>query len=162
MPYQITKTYGHELGLSACFRQWRADSHCRYIHGYALAFAITFEADTLDARRWVIDYGGMAELKQRIKDTFDHKLLVAADDPGLRTLEQLAELGLANVIVWPDVGCESFAAIVFSMAREWLARYLADEPSVAWDTMPRVPRVRVVSVTCSEHGANSATFLSTP
>ena len=28
-----TKTYGHDLGLSAAFRQWRAESHCRLIHG---------------------------------------------------------------------------------------------------------------------------------
>ncbi|SVB70610.1 uncharacterized protein METZ01_LOCUS223464, partial [marine metagenome] len=26
--YQSTKTYGNEVGLSCCFRQWRADSHC--------------------------------------------------------------------------------------------------------------------------------------
>ena len=34
--YRSSKTYGHEIGLSAAFRQWRAQSHCRLIHGYAL------------------------------------------------------------------------------------------------------------------------------
>lgn len=31
--YQSTKTYGHDRGFSCAFRQWRADSHCRLIHG---------------------------------------------------------------------------------------------------------------------------------
>jgi 6-pyruvoyltetrahydropterin/6-carboxytetrahydropterin synthase len=41
----VKKTYGHELGLSACFRQHRAKSHCRFLHGYPLSFTFTFAAD---------------------------------------------------------------------------------------------------------------------
>ena len=55
--FKSTKTYGHDLGFSAAFRQWRADSHCKYIHGYALAFRFEFEADELDVRNWVVDFG---------------------------------------------------------------------------------------------------------
>lgn len=51
MIYRSTKTYGHEIGLSAAFRQWRAESHCRFVHGYALAVKFVFEAGELDARR---------------------------------------------------------------------------------------------------------------
>ncbi len=41
--YRSTKMYDHNEGLSCCFRQWRAtDSHCRLIHGYALAFKFVF------------------------------------------------------------------------------------------------------------------------
>ena len=41
--WRSTKTYGHEEGLSCCFRQWRAThSHCRLLHGYALSFRLTF------------------------------------------------------------------------------------------------------------------------
>ena len=43
MGWQVTKTYGHDLGLSCCFRQWGASSHCRFLHGYALSFSFTFE-----------------------------------------------------------------------------------------------------------------------
>ena len=43
--YISTKTYKH-LGPVA-YRQWRADSHCNLIHGYALSFHFEFEADTL-------------------------------------------------------------------------------------------------------------------
>ena len=33
-----SKKYGHDRGLSTAFRQWRADSHCRFMHGYSLEF----------------------------------------------------------------------------------------------------------------------------
>ena len=38
MAYYSTKTYGHNIGLSAVFRQPNADhSHCHLLHGYSLA-----------------------------------------------------------------------------------------------------------------------------
>ena len=43
MIYKSTKHYGHNIGLSAVFRQPNADhSHCRFLHGYSLAFTFTF------------------------------------------------------------------------------------------------------------------------
>ena len=144
MTYRSTKTYGHELGLSACFRQWRADSHCRLLHGYALAFRFVFESDELDVRNWVVDFGSLKSLKARLEDTFDHKLLVAEDDPKLPVLEHLAAIGVAELRVLPRVGCEAFAELVFGMTEVWL---LDNGYS---------PRVWLASVECSEHGANSA------
>ena len=44
------KKYGHERGLSAAFRQWRADSHCKFLHGYSLEFEFKFGANELDER----------------------------------------------------------------------------------------------------------------
>ena len=59
MRYQSTKTFGHDLGISCAFRQWRAThSHCSKIHGYALSVTMVFEANTLDDRNWVMDFGG--------------------------------------------------------------------------------------------------------
>ena len=57
MPYQSTKQFGQDLGLSCCFRQWRAESHCNQLHGYAIAIRLVFEAEELDVRRWVVDFG---------------------------------------------------------------------------------------------------------
>lgn len=144
MTYRSTKTYGHEMGLSACFRQWRAThSHCSLLHGYSLAFTIVFEADTLDACNWVQDFGGLKELRQYLEDTFDHTLVVAEDDPCKDDLCMLAGLGLADVAVLPAVGCEAFARLVWTKARALYAS----------------PRLRVVSVECREHGANSAIYI---
>ena len=38
------KSYKEFNGYSTAFRQHRADSHCRFIHGYALKFKVWFES----------------------------------------------------------------------------------------------------------------------
>lgn len=145
--FKSTKTYGHELGLSAAFRQWRADSHCKLIHGYALAITLTFEADELDVRNWVVDFGSLKSFKQQLVDTFDHKLLVAEDDPMIEEIMRLKDvLGIADVVEVPATGCEAFAKLIYECAEIWLkdAGY--------------APRVRMHSVEVKEHGANSAIY----
>ena len=146
MTYFSSKTYGHDIGLSCCFRQWRAQSHCRLLHGYALSVHLEFEADELDERNWVVDFGSLKSFKGQLEDTSDHKLLVSADDPELKTFEALETLGLAEVIVVPAVGCEAFARMIFEAAQLWLCDYGYS------------PRVRMNHVTVREHGANSATY----
>ena len=142
--YRSTKTFGHELGLSACFRQWRAtESHCSKLHGYALAFTFVFEAKALDERNWVQDFGGLKQLKQLLVDRFDHKTMVAEDGPWKDELCGLTGLGLADVVVVPAAGCEAFAQQAYTLA------------AMLYDT----PRVRVVSCEVREHGANSAIYI---
>jgi 6-pyruvoyltetrahydropterin/6-carboxytetrahydropterin synthase len=148
MPYISAKTYGAEVGLSCAFRQWRAESHCHFIHGYALSVRVEFEADTLDDRNWVGDFGGLKGFKRMLEQAFDHKLVVASDDPHIELLRQLDSIGLAQIVEMPAVGCEAFAEAVFLMAYSWLN---TERPSVA-------NRVRVKSAEVREHGANSACF----
>ncbi len=152
MPYQSTKTYGHELGLSACFRQHGARSHCNLLHGYALSFKFVFEADVLDYRNWVVDFGGLKALKARLLEKFDHKLVVARDDPALDTFFILHELKLAEVTILKDVGCEAFAREGFDIACEVISEMQDGKPNGNG-------RVRVVSCECAEHGANSAVYV---
>lgn len=146
MPYRSTKTFGHNIGLSAAFRQHRAESHCRLLHGYALEIRVEFEADELDVRNWVVDFGGLKEFRGRLEDTFDHKLLVAEDDPMKDELCQLAGLGLADVVVVEATGCEAFAKLIFDYAQLWLKDFGYGD------------RCRVHSVEVREHGANSAIY----
>lgn len=146
MPYVSTKTWGHEVGLSCCFRQWRADSHCRFLHGYALSVRVEFEAECLDVRNWVVDFGGLKSFKAMLEDTFDHKLLVAEDDPLKDDLAMLAGLGVADVVVIPATGCERFAEYIFGAAETWLGANGYAE------------RVTVRQVEVKEHGANSAIY----
>jgi 6-pyruvoyltetrahydropterin/6-carboxytetrahydropterin synthase len=145
MRYRSTKRYGHEIGLSTAFRQWRAESHCKYIHGYALAVKFTFESEELDHRGWVCDFGGFKSLKSMLEDTFDHKLIVAQDDPAIDDLTMLDQLGLAQVIVLPHTGCERFAEYIYGATETWL-----DSNGYSGVTL--------VSVEVSEHGANSAIY----
>ena len=146
MTFRSTKTYGHEIGLSACFRQHRAESHCRLLHGYALAVKFVFEADELDERNWVVDFGSLKSLKGMLEDIFDHKLLVAEDDPMLPKLMELQMVGLADVVVVPATGCERFAELIYECTEQWLA------------DNGYAPRCQLVSVEVREHGANSAIF----
>ena len=111
MKYRSTKTYP-ELGPVA-YRQWRADSHCNLIHGYALSFHFEFESDELDIRNWVVDFGGLRELKDKLEEWFDHTLLVAEDDPEFDTLMALQEKGLAKCTVVERTGCEGLATFLY-------------------------------------------------
>lgn len=116
MKYYSTKTYGHERGLSCAFRQPNADSHCSYIHGYALAFKFTFEASELDDRNWVQDFGGLKELKDWLESMFDHTLAADVNDPKLLDLKVLQDRGLVDLRIMDGVGCEKFAehALIFA------------------------------------------------
>ena len=144
--YRVVKTYGHELGFSCAFRQWQAQhSHCRFLHGYALAFRFTFATHTLDDRGWCVDFGGLGPLRDWLHATFDHTLLAAEDDPELNRLRALQAAGLAQLRIVPAVGCEAFAA----MAHDWAGALLARETA---------NRVRLESVEVSEHPGNAATF----
>lgn len=148
--FYVTKTYDHSLGLSACFRQWRAKSHCRFLHGYALSIKLKFGAETLDENNWVIDFGGLKPVKQWICDTFDHKLIVAEDDPQLALFTNLDDpeqgINLVDMVVIPFVGCEGFAKYVFDYVENWLG------------DNAHAPRVFLHSVEVREHGGNSAIY----
>jgi 6-pyruvoyltetrahydropterin/6-carboxytetrahydropterin synthase len=144
MIYRATKTYGHDLGLSVAFRQWRADSHCKYIHGYAIAVKLTFEAIELDANGWVIDFGALKPVKAMLQSTFDHVLLVAEDDPQRDWFLEASRRDIAQVYVVTRTGCEAFASLIHGVVSDWLK------------SAGHRPRVRLAQVDVMEHGANSA------
>jgi 6-pyruvoyltetrahydropterin/6-carboxytetrahydropterin synthase len=144
--YLSTKTFGHELGLSCAFRQWRANSHCNKIHGYALSFKFTFACEVLDDRNWCVNFGGLKYIKEELQRQFDHKLVVAKDDPDLPLLMTLNTMAVADVVVQDAVGCEAFAKQAFTIAENWL-----------YDS-GAAPRVWIISCEVAEHGANSAIY----
>lgn len=106
-----TKTYKN-LG-SVAYRQWRADSHCNQLHGYSLSFHFEFECETLDARNWCIDFGGLKPLKDVLEEWFDHTLLVASDDPHRIDLIKFGDLGLAKIVEVEKTGCEGLADFLY-------------------------------------------------
>lgn len=146
MTWRSTKTFGHELGLSIAFRNHHTGSHCQYLHGYALAFEVTFESEQLDVRGWVMDFGAFGEVLDWLRATFDHRLVVAADDPARATFEALHEAGLCQLTIAENgVGCERFAELVGEWITEWLDLNYTG--------------VRVAQVECREHGANAGTWV---
>ena len=146
MSYYSTKTYGHNIGLSAVFRQPHANhSHCKFLHGYSLQFKFTFGCDELDNKNWAVDFGGLKPLKKWLEDTFDHKTVIDLQDPHLNGFRILETKQLCQVVVLDGVGAEKFAEHAFMFADK-LIREQTDN------------RCWVHSVECAEHGANSAIY----
>ncbi len=146
MTYYSTKTYGHNIGLSCAFRQPKADhSHCRFIHGYSLAFKFTFGCKELDNKNWAVDFGSLKPLKKWLEKTFDHKIAVDENDPEIDAFKKLEEDGLAELSIMDGVGDEKFAKHAFDYA----------DSIVRADTNNRC---YVEQVECMEHGANSAIY----
>lgn len=137
MVYRSTKIF---KGYSTCFRQWRAKSHCRLLHGYALEFKATFEGD-LDHRNWVVDFGSFKEIKQQLNFIFDHTTIIANDDPDLDVFYTLEQNGIIDLRTIDHVGCEMFAKVVFELLQ-------------TLDT----DRAKVISVECFENSTNSAIY----
>lgn len=118
-----TKTYTAERGFAVAYRQWKAESHCNKIHGYALGFHFEFECDEadLDARSWVVDFGSLKSFKDFLEDHFDHTCLVAQDDPYFKKFEHLHEIKLIKMVVVERTGCEGLAKFLSDYMNEiWL------------------------------------------
>jgi 6-pyruvoyltetrahydropterin/6-carboxytetrahydropterin synthase len=138
------KTYTHSTGHSCAFRQWRAQSHCNLIHGYALQFELQFGGEKLDERNWIVDFGGLKPLKEWLKHMFDHTYLIASDDPQKGVFYELEKKKLVDLRLVDSVGCERFSEMVFDKAQEIITELYGD-------------RCWVESVTVREHESNSAT-----
>lgn len=158
--YYSTKTYGNDRGLSCCFRQWRSThSHCSLLHGYSIGIRLVFEADTLDSRNWVMDFGGLKKFKQWAEYMFDHTMLIAEDDPHLEVFKKMGEindgyknLGVADLRIVPAVGCEKFAEMAYNKMAEIISEMKADKNIIINGS------VRVKSVEVFEHESNSAIY----
>lgn len=131
---------------STAFRQWRADSHCKLIHGYRLQTKIYFTAASLDERNWVFDFGGCKEIKNLLEKQFDHTTCVAGDDPELETFQLLAEKGMIDLrIMDAGVGIEKTAEWVYNT----VSKYVKESTD---------GRVSVTKVEVWEHEGNSAIY----
>jgi 6-pyruvoyltetrahydropterin/6-carboxytetrahydropterin synthase len=174
--YISTKTYGTEIGLSCCFRQWRSThSHCSLLHGYSIGVRVHFESETLDDRNWVMDFGGLKAFKAWLEYMFDHTLVIAKDDPYFDTFLEMSKLGLqdqggvCDMRVVDAVGCEKFSEAAFKELHNIIQTfqrgstyYLKDQ---AGNTLkefncryPVGQGVKLRSVEVFEHGANSAIY----
>ena len=146
MSFISTKTYSHNVGLSCAFRQWKAThSHCKFLHGYAISVKFNFKGE-LDERNWVYDFGNLKEVKQFLQDTFDHKTIIAEDDPELETFKKLNEKGLIQLVIIPAVGCEKFAEYIYEKINPIIKEQSDD-------------KVRIMSVEVREHESNSAIYM---
>jgi len=149
--FQSTKVFD---GFSTVFRQWKAtDTHCRFLHGYAVEFKVTFEGD-LDYRNWVWDFGGMKRSKTKIDGmsakewmdyTFDHTTVIANDDPELNIFTEMDRSGIIQLRILEATGAEKFSEYIFNKLNEFVIQETDS-------------RVKIVRVEFSENKKNTAIY----
>lgn len=141
--FKSTKRFS---GFPCTHRQWRAESHCRYVHGYSREFYFEFAASELTKEGWVVDFGGLKELKTWLDHMFDHTFLVAQDDPQMDAFKKLDKEGAIQLRVMPNPGMEGTAQYVYEEGMKILKKLYGDR---AWITLVQV----------SENEKNSAMFI---
>ena len=115
----FTSTKIIELG-SCAFRQPKAESHCRFIHGYRLTAKFWFGASQLDENNWVVDFGSLKHLKKILQAQFDHTMVIAADDPAIRAFKMLNDDDIVDLRIMDGVGIEKFAEYCFNTANKFI------------------------------------------
>lgn len=93
--HTVTKRFSE---ICTNHRHWHAPTHCALIHGYARSVELTFACEELK-EGWVLDLGGLKELRKALEEAWDHKTLIASDDPLLADIQALAEKGALAVTV---------------------------------------------------------------
>ena len=134
--------------ISVGHRQWKSSSHCSFVHGYGRVVDITVACKERDSKGWVMDFGGLKEIKQWLWDKWDHKLLIANDDPLISTFHELHIAKGCDLMVMPEG---------YGPGIEDSCKYLFDKIG----DMVRVQtnkRVRVKKVRIYEHEYNWAEY----
>ena len=142
--YKFTSTKIIELG-SCAFRQPKADSHCKYLHGYRLTAKFWFEANNLDENNWVVDFGSLKGLKKVLESQFDHTTCISRTDPKLDMFKKLRDAGVCDLRIMDGVGIEKFAEFCHDVAQHFV-----DELTDG--------RCRCVADEVFEHKKNSAIY----
>jgi len=138
-----TKQY---QGFPCTHRQWKAtESHCRFIHGYSRSFYFTFACSELTHESWVVDFGGLKEVKAWLDHMFDHTFLANEDDPYLENFKQMEKDGIVQLRVMPNIGMEGSAVYVYDKVNQLIKE---SSNNRAW----------VVSVEVRENEKNSAIY----
>lgn len=141
--FKSTKRFS---GFPCTHRQWRAESHCKFVHGYSREFYFEFAAKELTKEGWVVDFGGLKDIKSWLEHMFDHTFLIAADDPHMETFQMLDKEGVIQLRVMPNPGMEGSALFVYEEASKILKKTYGDR---AWITLVEV----------SENEKNTAQYI---
>jgi len=134
------------VGFPCTHRQWLADSHCKYIHGYSREFYFEFQSSELTKEGWVVDFGGLKEVKAWLDDMFDHTFLASENDPHMELFKEMDAKKIIQLRVLPNVGMEGTAKYVFDIVNDMIKKQTNNR---AW--------VKLVEV--RENEKNSAIYL---
>jgi len=136
----VIKRFG---GYPCAHRQWQDDGHCKYLHGYDRWIEIKWEG-ARDHRGWIVDFGGLGELKADFERQFDHTCLIAPDDPCLGIFDGLHnKFGAIDMRIM-DPTMEGMVEWVCNVASMW--------------TVENFAHAYIVKVDCWENEKNAATW----
>lgn len=141
--HTVTKIY---RDLPAAHRSPKHDGHCRLIHGHNFGFDITFAANELDKNGFVVDVGQLKLVREFLKDTFDHTLLLNADDLYVEELKSKL-YDFAKIVTVPNCGMEGLAKYIYHEVNK-IAKAIAEKRGL-----------RVIRVVCFEDSKNSAAYV---
>ena len=131
---------------SCCFRQPKAKSHCRFLHGYLLSAKLWFECSELDENNWVVDFGSLKQIKMSLENNFDHKTCIAGNDPQINIFKKLEEDGIIQLRIFENgIGIEKFSEYVFNKVNTFIRNQTNE-------------RCWVVKCEIWEHNANSGVY----
>ena len=100
--FKSTKKLGP---ISTGHRNWMAESNlnrdsqkCAWCHGYSRYIEFTFDGD-LDEKQWVYDFGDLKFVKNWLEENWDHKTLIASNDPKLEKLKEMESENLIKLTI---------------------------------------------------------------
>ena len=129
--YSVTKRiefcYGHRL--------LDYEGVCMHPHGHNAIVEIEIRTDALDRRNMVADFSDIKRLmKGWIDRELDHKMILRADDPLTKVLQDMGE---PIFVVDSNPTVERIARLIFEVAREQglpVARITVWETPTSWAT----------------------------
>ena len=129
--YSVTKRiefcYGHRL--------MNYDGVCRYPHGHNAVVEIDIQAERLDARNMVADFGEIKTVvKGWIDRELDHKMILRTDDPLAAALQKMGE---PVYLLDSNPTAERIAQLIFDKSREHglpVSRVTVWETPTSWAT----------------------------
>jgi 6-pyruvoyltetrahydropterin/6-carboxytetrahydropterin synthase len=105
---EIDFCYGHRL--------LNYDGKCRHLHGHNGRAVIVLEAEALDPRGMLVDFG---DIKQHVQcwidENLDHNMLLCKDDPLLPTL---LDRGERVFVLDENPTAEAIARLIYERTRD--------------------------------------------
>src|SRR6478752_4330753 len=105
---EINFCYGHRL--------MNYNGKCKYLHGHNGRAIITIEAEHLDERGMVLDFGDIKRVVTGwIDDHLDHRMLLRRDDPFVDLLQKAGE---PLYLMDENPTAENIAKLIFDITKQ--------------------------------------------
>ncbi|MEW6221718.1 MAG: 6-pyruvoyl tetrahydropterin synthase family protein [Candidatus Hadarchaeota archaeon] len=116
---------------------------CEHLHGHNWRVGVTVEGEE-DNRGLVVDFIELRQLLEKICQSYDHRLLMPADNPSLKRLEGGKKIRVSARNCEYEFPTEDVVWVpVLNITVEELARVFIDEVARALSAYPNVKKITV-------------------